>query len=249
MKGTLRLAPSKLASFQRCPREYRFRYIDGLGPRFRRPRAPLTLGANVHSALQGLFTLPSRQRTLQQLELLLHERWAVLHSGFRNEAQEQAYRERALEQLRWFALNQDLERHPFMTESFLQAPVAGITLEGRVDRVDREEDRTLHIIDYKTGTGERNSDPQALFMYALMIEALKPRQAVSKVSYLCLGDGSQPTWEFTPETALKTRMGLVENAYRIAAEREFPPTTNRFCSSCDFRTICPTKQNLNSSTN
>lgn len=241
MKGTLRLSPSKLGSFQRCPREYKFRYVDGLGPRFRRPRAPLTLGANVHSALQGLFALPSRQRTAEKLELLLHQRWAANHAGFRSQAQEKAFQERALEQLRWFALHQDLGRHPFMTETFIQARVVGITLAGRVDRVDKEQEGTLHVIDYKTGPGERNSDPQALFMYALIIEAFKPRQAVSKVSYLCLGDGSQLTWEFTPEAALKTRMGLVESAYRITAEREFPTTPGPFCSLCDFRPICPAR--------
>src|SRR6185312_3937294 len=62
---------------------------------------------------------------------------------------------RLLEAIDWIAAmerdNQAEGRHPLAAEVTGQTALAGVTVEGRVDRIDRMADGSLGIIDYKTG--------------------------------------------------------------------------------------------------
>jgi ATP-dependent helicase/nuclease subunit B len=62
---------------------------------------------------------------------------------------------RLLEAIDWIAAlersNQEAGRKPLKAEITGEAPLAGITVHGRVDRIDRLPDGGLAIVDYKTG--------------------------------------------------------------------------------------------------
>jgi ATP-dependent helicase/nuclease subunit B len=62
---------------------------------------------------------------------------------------------RLLEAIDWIAAmerdNQAAGRHPLAAEATGETPLAGVTVHGRVDRIDRLPDGGLAIIDYKTG--------------------------------------------------------------------------------------------------
>jgi ATP-dependent helicase/nuclease subunit B len=66
---------------------------------------------------------------------------------------------RLMEAIDWIAaesiIDRDLGRSPIIAEEFGEAEVAGVTLYGKVDRVDRLPDGKLAIIDYKTGQAPR----------------------------------------------------------------------------------------------
>ena len=63
---------------------------------------------------------------------------------------------RLLEAIDWIAeevaRNRDAGRRPLAAEVLGEATIDGITLGGKVDRIDRAGDGSLVIIDYKTGT-------------------------------------------------------------------------------------------------
>jgi ATP-dependent helicase/nuclease subunit B len=62
---------------------------------------------------------------------------------------------RLLEAIDWIAgqerANQAEGRRPLTAEASGEAQIAGLTVHGRVDRIDRQADGSLAIIDYKTG--------------------------------------------------------------------------------------------------
>jgi ATP-dependent helicase/nuclease subunit B len=62
---------------------------------------------------------------------------------------------RLMEALSWIAeeaaRDRDIGRRPELAEEFGEAEVAGVTLYGKVDRIDRLADGKLAIVDYKTG--------------------------------------------------------------------------------------------------
>jgi ATP-dependent helicase/nuclease subunit B len=62
---------------------------------------------------------------------------------------------RLLEAIDWIANvereNRDKGRRPIKAEIKGEAPIAGVTVHGRADRIDRLADGGLAIIDYKTG--------------------------------------------------------------------------------------------------
>src|ERR1051326_1079204 len=85
--------PSKLASFEDCPRRYRHAYVDRPTP----PRdvhwAHNSLGASVHTALRNWYGLPAKRRRPEELARLLRATW--VSEGYRDEAQERALAGRA----------------------------------------------------------------------------------------------------------------------------------------------------------
>jgi ATP-dependent helicase/nuclease subunit B len=66
---------------------------------------------------------------------------------------------RLLEAIDWIAAeaatDRDSGRTPILAEEFGEAEVAGVTLYGKVDRIDRLADGRLAIVDYKTGQAPR----------------------------------------------------------------------------------------------
>jgi len=66
---------------------------------------------------------------------------------------------RLMEAVDWIAAeavkDRDAGRLPIIAEQLGEAPIAGVTLYGKVDRIDRLPDGRLAIVDYKTGQAPR----------------------------------------------------------------------------------------------
>src|SRR6266540_4969006 len=86
--------PSKLLSYEDCPRRYRYAYVDRPAPPKGPPWAHNSLGASVHTALRNWFGLPAARRVPEALAILLRATW--VGEGYRDDAQEQAVFGRAL---------------------------------------------------------------------------------------------------------------------------------------------------------
>ena len=107
-------------------------------------------GSAVHDAFQQWLELddcdPAKLRS--RAEQLLQD--AAIHPMLRA-----LWAPRLLEAIDWIAelerTNRIEGRRPVTAEATGEAPLAGITVHGRVDRIDRLADGGLAIIDYKTG--------------------------------------------------------------------------------------------------
>jgi len=228
--------------FQQCPRQYKFQYIDRLGDIYRKPRPYFTMGDHVHATLKDfLSVIPVSERNLSKLEDLLREKWRRNRKGFDSRADEKRWGEKALNQLRWFAQNQDISVTPFIIENNHRAELTGtILLKGRIDRVDKEADGSLHIIDYKTGKMPAEINQIQLHIYALILSK-KQDLPPKKASYLYLDAGEFRTIELTPAELAQAASYVIAIVDRILMEREYPATPNNYCWNCDFLEICPKK--------
>jgi len=64
---------------------------------------------------------------------------------------------------------------PVLAEEFGEAEVAGVTLFGKVDRIDRLPDGKLAIVDYKTGQAPKNKSVREGFALQLGLLSLIAR--------------------------------------------------------------------------
>jgi probable DNA repair protein len=170
-------------------------------------------GQILHDALQGIFTEVGNSRSLQDLiaqpeasaaRIAGHVRRAVEgQCAKRNPGALWAERERRrLQGLleRWLEL--ESRRAPFQVEhvegSAETALHGGLAYKLRIDRIDRLEDGSRVLIDYKTGwvqpdwRGERPDNPQ------LPVYALRHRENLVAVAY---GRVSAAECRFVPESA------------------------------------------------
>ncbi|MGB2855849.1 MAG: PD-(D/E)XK nuclease family protein [Dehalococcoidia bacterium] len=238
-------SPFRLKMFQQCPRQYKFHYIDDLSKIYAKPRPYFTMGDHIHAALKDFLSIvPVEERTVARLENLLREKWRRYRKGFEDLDDEKRWGERALDQVRWFAQNQDLSITPIMVEDYHKAELSPkITLVGKIDRVDKDAEGGLHIIDYKTGKMPEETDRTQLYIYALILSK-KQELPVAKVSYLYLVAGEFETlWPTTAdlEQAADYVVSMVD---RILAETKYPAIINSYCGTCDFLKICPRKDEI-----
>ena len=86
---------------------------------------------------------------------------------------------RLMEAVDWIAAetskDKDAGRHPVIAEEFGEAEVAGVTLFGKVDRIDRLADGRLAIVDYKTGQAPAKMAVQEGFALQLGLLSLIAR--------------------------------------------------------------------------
>lgn len=235
------LSYSRIATYRRCPLQYRYSYVE----RLPQPPAPArSFGSAIHKALEVWWgaKLPDAP-PVEVLLQALYDSWEP--DGFAGMPRE--------EQVRWYRFAQDvLRRHhrrhapayepAVAAEQWFQLELGGdLVLSGIVDHVARTPGGGLGVVDWKTDRTLRARSTVArdlqLACYALAARELW---------------GIEPEWvalDFVvpgirvtvPRDAIDTDAVLTA-ARRVGdrvAEGRFEPTPGAVCAWCDYRTICP----------
>ncbi|MEX2328464.1 MAG: PD-(D/E)XK nuclease family protein [Nitriliruptoraceae bacterium] len=239
-EGRVRLSFSRMDTYRNCPRKFRYAYVDripGLGS------PALSLGSSIHDALDRFYdrklpTPPSEEELLG----FLFEAWDS--SGFEDldrDEQVQFYRHAQDVLRRYHRRVLEDYRLPVATEMWFELPFEDAVVVGAIDRIDRDDDGSLHVIDYKTN---RRAQPRArvagslqLAIYALACEHLYGQLPASvALDFVVAGVVVRVGLEEIDLDA--ARDAVRTTAAGIRAE-EFIPTPNRLCDWCDHRALCP----------
>ena len=239
----LKLSPYSVSTFRVCRQQYKFRYIDKLGDQYATARPYYTMANHVHATLRDLLSVvPIEERTKKTTERLLRKNWQRCRVGFKNRADEKRWAEKALAEFSRFVSEQDVAVHPLMLEAWVEAEITpGLILQGRIDRVDKEADGSLHIIDYKTGNVPQHTDWLQLYLYALIVSRKLP-YSVHRVSFHYLSSGISQTAELNAEQLEQAAWDLLVIAGEIRREKAYRRTPGQACQRCDFTPICAGKQ-------
>ena len=261
--------PTQLETFRQCPLKYKYGKDPEIRDKYRQPTPQLYVGTCVHDALEVFFDVtrtPMSERTEAKLDHLLRRAWAGADLWPKKKQQrleervkifgddkelESSWGKHALNMLHRFFLVTDLTAVPFTAEQFHEAKLkSGITVAGKIDRIDRLEDGSMRIMDYKTGKPPFKKDDASvaeedlqLSTYAIVVRK-KYRAPISRCSLIFVAHDEEVG--FTPtDELLADKAKLIEETVRaIEAEEEFPPKENHFCPWCEYRAICPVGQNI-----
>lgn len=204
------------------------------------------MGGHIHNTLKDFYTkIPTSERNFPSLEKLLRNRWLQNRKGFVDKKEEAQWGVKALTMLRLFAHRIDLQTTPKLFEDYYATIISPeLKILGRIDRADELNDDTLHVIDYKTGKfDEKEINDNQLIIYSLIVSA-NLKQAVTKASYLFLQTCTWHTIELTEEKAKNALSTILEDVEKIHQEKNFLPTPNKHCRTCDFSSICPNNNKI-----
>lgn len=165
-KTDITFSPSSLQLFDQCQKRYEYKYIYNMPDPPSISWEAMKLGSFVHTIFEE--GVQANHRTEKEFidlakTLQMKNEWSFI------ELQE------ALPLIKiFFHRNKDKYSPNSLTEQKLNATIEGIKFTGTADRIDKNEDNSLEIIDYKTGVS--NVLPKyrnwQLGFYALATQAL-----------------------------------------------------------------------------
>ncbi|MEK7528180.1 MAG: PD-(D/E)XK nuclease family protein, partial [Patescibacteria group bacterium] len=230
---------SQIYTYLECPLKYKFRYLFQVPSP---PQATTSFGSSVHNALKNFYEILLEDRslipTLEGLQSLYKKNW--ISQGYDTRTFEQAMYKRGQEMIeRFFEENKNNWVVPAFVEKMFTLRIAECSITGRIDRIDKLEDGTYEVIDYKTGKlkdeKEVKKDLQ-LSLYALACRDFL-KIPVSRLSLYFLEDNKKISTERTEEDINKFEDELKGYLDDIT-ESDFIATPGRHCSWCEYMTIC-----------
>ena len=244
------LSPSRASDYKNCPLKYRYLTID----KFKEPKTAEPLrGTLVHSVLERIFDVAPAERTPEYATSILPTEWSkILEEN--PEYQELVDEEGSAQWLhnaqilidRYFLMEDPRRANPYKREERIDYRFnEDMALKGFIDRLDKNADNDIRVLDYKTGKspGLGHVD-KALFQlkfYALAI--FKESGRVPKeLKLMYLGDGNAVVYHPTEKDMEETEEQISRLWSRIKSSidsGEFKPRKTALCGWCNFKDKCP----------
>lgn len=245
------LSVSRLRLFEECPRAFYFRYVEkDKDPIPENTDAP-DFGKVIHAVLEGYYLEDvllegysgpiETEKLLGRYRTLVRDGYHELAPGL--VADLTAYQE-GLQILRTYARS-----HPFVdhmvtldVEREFRLPVGRTSILGYIDRVEKVDDETVRIIDYKTNRRlyrrEELEDDLQMSVYGWAARVLYPWARKVEFEFEMLRFDARQRTVRTLEQ-LDDVSGYVEDlGGRTETEEKWPAKLNPNCSYCASRRRC-----------
>lgn len=234
----MRLSYSRLSAFINCGFLYKLKYVHRIPSR---PKPHLGFGRILHSTLNRFYNLNFDAPSLNDLLRIYRESW---RTGA--DAPSKSY-DRGLHILRrYYELNIEHYHKAVYIEQPFEIPIIPIgyhTLAGRFDRVDRIDNDTYEIIDYKVA---RHVPPQSevdsnlqLGIYSLAFRLTTGKLPI--LSFYYLPENAKVTSRRTDRELTRIRSGLDSIVSKLMSGEHFEPHEGMECKWCDYKQYCPSK--------
>ncbi len=231
------LSANAVQSYSTCPMKFKLERdwkIPG------EAAAAMQYGFAIHTVLKNYYD-PSPREIEPAVEDVIAAFKKEFAKGYIDDpVQKKIYEERGEEQLRTL-----LEASPrgsaevMATEHKFSFKLGDREIIGRIDRIDRLQDNSVRVIDYKTGAPKDRKfaeESLQLSIYAMAVAqmGLAPQELV----LVNVQDNSQAVASRTAKQ-LESAQARIEEAAAGIAAGEFGPTPGSHCRWCDFRRLCP----------
>ena len=243
------LSPSRASQFKTCPQQFKYANVDKLKEPTNEVQAK---GTTVHQALEDLFDLPQDERSIEKLHNLFRDAWTKVrgtdehHNLFSSVEEERDWGIDGLKLLNnYMTIEDPTTFNPLERERWVRGSIEDLNLRGILDRMDRNRNGELIIVDYKSGKAPmaKYKEPRffALKLYALLIkEELGEMPAELKLIYL--KNSTIHTLKINEEDLNTARREILEiwtNIKKAYKENKFPALKNNLCDWCYYKPICP----------
>jgi DNA helicase-2/ATP-dependent DNA helicase PcrA len=237
-----RLSASAVDSYQRCGLQFR---LDRDWHLSAKPAAAMQYGAAMHSVLKDYFDCVRAGKPKSGEELLDRFRAELAAAGIQEAYQHELYEKQGIAQLTDFLASAGSRTggEVLHTEEPFEIRIGETKVTGRIDRIDREPDGSVAIVDYKTGKArdQENADQSLqLSLYAIAARE-KWGYQVGRTSFYNL-EHNVSVDTTRSESELLAARAQVEDAARGIAAGEFPMKTGMHCAFCAYRSVCPGKE-------
>ncbi|MFN0027913.1 MAG: RecB family exonuclease [Acidimicrobiales bacterium] len=245
------LSPTAAATFEQCPRRWRFRYVERLPDP---PGLAALAGTLVHRVLERLLAEPAGDRHLDRARHLATEEWPthqalpeVADLGLDADGQRQ-YKWKVWQAVAGlWDLEDPASVEVLATESPLDVQLGEVPFLGVLDRVERTA-QGVAVTDYKSGRAPKPAYEAAKLDQVLLYAAgWREQSGTEPVRARLLYLGSRTIEiEVTPDRLDEAvgRLGATWEALNACVSSErFEPRTGPLCAWCPYTRRCPEGSN------
>ena len=256
----MRISYSAIDTYKTCPLKYKYSEID----RIKVPKSKeAVFGTALHNALRFMFSRDPLYPTLDEVINFYASEWQRIRGKavWSDERAEKLFNDHGLKILaKFYKQNQPWNFNVLDLESRFEFPLPDSkngethTISGIIDRIDKTDDESYEIVDYKTGkrlpSQESLDKNLQLSIYHLGLLNRWPNISGKKIRltlhYLAHGEKisterSQADLQQTKEKILET---IREIEARRAARNDFEPTPSPLCDWCGYKPMCPVWKHL-----
>lgn len=264
---------SQINLYERCPKKYQYRYLDGLERDFE-STPDIILGTSVHGALEwlyqqiGVFNIPIKADLLGKF----HELWnnsiaevgeKLVYKGGQHEEdylrRGEKYLEAYYQKYSPFDGTKVIATELMMTFQLQEGENTEQKFRGIIDRLDKEDEETFVINDYKTNKQlppeEKEEYREQLTLYALGVQQkygkyFKKIKARLHYLHFDIVDEREINEALLAPIREKycqeiNEIELARFNYNMGVENAFPTKQNPYCKYCEYQNLCPLWQHLN----
>ncbi|MEK7576425.1 MAG: PD-(D/E)XK nuclease family protein [Patescibacteria group bacterium] len=251
----MRISFSALDTYTTCPQKYKFQEIDKIkGPKSKEA----LFGTAIHEALKFMFSRDPLFPTSEEVTAHFRENFTSIQSI--SDSNKTRYLESGEKMLKdfytknppWTFRVVDLESR---FEAIIDDPVYSTshTLVGSIDRIDKRDDETFEIIDYKTSrklpSQETVDNNMQLAIYQIGLRKrwphIQPEQIKLTLYFVKSNEKLSTTRNAETlagtETKILSRLHVIEEKTKIG---DFPPTPSALCEWCPYKQMCPAWSHL-----
>ncbi|MDE2179590.1 MAG: PD-(D/E)XK nuclease family protein, partial [candidate division NC10 bacterium] len=243
---------SRLSTYESCPLQYRFRYIDRI-PR-EEESIEAFLGSRVHEALHKLYRDLRSGGDLSVADLLndYRRQWGQhWHNQVKIVKQDRSidsykeFGERCL--VNYYQAHQPFNHGQVLGLEYQVAtsldPHGCYKIQGYIDRLVSVGSGRYEIHDYKTSgrlpsQGDLDADRQ-LALYQLAVEGIWSDAKEIELVWHYLAFGKELRSRRTPNALERLKSSTIAVIDRIEADTEFKPIKSSLCHWCAYQNICP----------
>lgn len=238
------LSYSQIQTFDTCPLHYKLKYLLKIPT----PQtASQSFGTSVHSTLKEFYLRAVEGETVivEDIEPILKNVW--IPEGYASSShQEIAYQQALFLVRNYIEKNFEPNNLPIGLEIPFQFPVKKIKVGGRIDRIDRLDEKRLEIIDYKTGnnipTEKEIQNNFQLTLYGLAASEIRdplyhrrPDEVVLSLYYL--EEGKKFSTTRTLEQLEQAKEIILKKADEIE-KSDFRCNKSIVCENCEYKMLC-----------
>lgn len=240
-----KISCSKAKTFESCELKFKFNYILKLKPK---DFTFFDFGKLLHKALEDFHQALLDGSVIPQNILMAKcYREALKEYGpkLQKEDIDEAYR--IIDEYLQYLSNEKTPSEILLVEKTFKHNIKDVvSLVGMIDRIQRDPDGVLHLLDYKTSKNMKyyEDDWFQLISYAYIMLQEDPSIKKIRCSYMFLRHGFKCiTKEFVPEEIMAVEQQYLDYAEKMQTKQEWKANPSFLCNYCGFLDQCQPGKN------